>query len=200
MNTGSIERNAIRVNTSDDARQVESESRVRWGSRLGDINEANSEEKDEAPKDESEEQMRLPGSRLGDINELKSGDMHEAQKDKSDEQTRQKEWGQTFKMPMKTEDGGSAAAVTEGGGSDAFSRYSDRNVRMMHLLGLDDGDGEESNEENAADWRRLTGYEGLQEGEANQNGEAGGRKTCLSWEMDPIVLMGMIIGDGDGDD
>ncbi len=76
------------------------------------------------------------------------------------------------------------------------SRYSTRNVCMMHLLGLDDNGEEESNKENT-DWRRLTGYQGLGEGDANQNGEAGGRKTCLSTELDLNVFYEMMLGDGD---
>eukprot|EP00584_Thalassiosira_punctigera_P027430 CAMPEP_0172576056 /NCGR_PEP_ID=MMETSP1067-20121228/137528_1 /TAXON_ID=265564 ORGANISM="Thalassiosira punctigera, Strain Tpunct2005C2" /NCGR_SAMPLE_ID=MMETSP1067 /ASSEMBLY_ACC=CAM_ASM_000444 /LENGTH=196 /DNA_ID=CAMNT_0013368717 /DNA_START=9 /DNA_END=599 /DNA_ORIENTATION=- len=195
MNAGSIDHNMIRVDTNDDAKQVESESKVRPGSRLGDINGANTEEKDEVPKEESEERAQLSGNWLGDTNEAKSGGTREVSKDEIEKETQPKEWGQTIRVPMKTGDGGSALAA-DADGSDAFSRYSNRNVRMMHLLNLDDDDEGEANEENT-DWRRITGYQGLEEGEAEQNGKAGGRKTCLSTELDPHIFLGMIFGDGD---
>ena len=85
----------------------------------------------------------------------------------------------TQAVKTKTKDGGSQA--TENNGSDAFSQYSNTNVRMMHLLGLDDA--EEANEDNT-DWQQLIGYQGirrLREGGANQDGNA--RKTRLSTEL-----------------
>jgi len=83
-------------------------------------------------------------------------------------------------VKTKKEDGGSLTTVTENNESDAFSRYSNTNVRMMHLLGIDD---DESVNGDNLDWQRLTGYQGgrnLKEGAGQDENE---RKTKLSTEL-----------------
>ena len=68
----------------------------------------------------------------------------------------------TIAAKMKTQDGGSqevAESSSSSSSTDAFSPYSNTNVRMMHLLGLDDDDDNEaaSNNEDNADWQAITG-------------------------------------------
>ena len=59
------------------------------------------------------------------------------------------------KTKTKTEDGGSQTGASDR--SDAFSRLSDTNVRMMCLLGLGNGNDDEDNDINV-DWQDITGY------------------------------------------
>ena len=98
----------------------------------------------------------------------------------------------TITAKMKTHDGGSQQVVesSSGSGTDAFSRYSNTNVRMMHLLGLDD-DEEASNNEDSIDWQEITGYLDLRhlgEREANSHGRIE-RKTRLSTELHSTAFM-----------
>mmetsp|Transcript_32042 Transcript_32042/g.54684 ORF Transcript_32042/g.54684 Transcript_32042/m.54684 type:complete len:147 (+) Transcript_32042:3-443(+) len=90
--------------------------------------------------------------------------------------------GTTFTIKIKTEDGGSHHTA-ESDGSDTFSRLSNRNVRMMHLLNLD-----EINEDDRdnVEWQPHVGYEGGAAGEDNGNTS---RKTMLSTELHPDAHM-----------
>ena len=76
---------------------------------------------------------------------------------------------------------------------DAFSRYSNTNVRMMHLLGINDDD--EANNEDNTDWQEITGYLGLRpEGVGDHfNIDRIERKTQLSTELHSNAFMDEIL-------
>ena len=96
---------------------------------------------------------------------------------------------QQFKIitvKTKTEDGGSPR-VAESDGSDAFSRWSNTNARMTHLLTLEGIDP--ANEDNT-DWKALIGYQGfrrLREGGVDLSTNST-RKTRLSTELHDSVF------------
>lgn len=95
----------------------------------------------------------------------------------------------TVLAPTKTEDGGSQAS---GDGSDAFSRFSNRNVRMTYLLGL--GGTDEENRD-SADWMEHVGYQGrrrLRDGAAGEGSNT--RKTRISTELHPSAFDGLWFG------
>ena len=102
---------------------------------------------------------------------------------------------QQFKIitvKTKTEDGGSAR-VAESDGSDAFSRWSNTNARMTHLLTLEGIDP--ANEDNT-DWKALIGYQGfrrLREGGVDLSTNSS-RKTRLSTELHDSVFYEQLFG------
>ena len=129
------------------------------------------------------------GRQIGDTDETKAEEKDDTLQDESKDDTQQEERNLTVKT--KTEDGGSQASKRHR--SDAFSQYSNTNVRMMHLLGLDET--EEANEDNT-DWQQLIGYQGirrLREGGANQDGNA--RNTRLSTELHGSSFHALLLGD-----
>ena len=119
-------------------------------------------------------------------------DTDERRAEEKDATLQDKNKERIFTAKTKTEDGGSQG--TENNGSDAFSKYSNTKVRMMHLLGLDDAVG--GNEDNA-DWQHYTGYQGrrrLREGGSNQDGNT--RNTRLSTELHDSVFYGQLLFGG----
>ena len=128
------------------------------------------------------------GLQVGDTDGTKAEGKDDTIQDESKYDTHQEE--RTLTVKTKTEDGGSQASKRHR--SDAFSQYSNTNVRMMHLLGLDDT--EEANEDNT-DWQQLTGYQGLKrprEGGADQDGNA--RNTRLSTELHDSAFHEQLFG------
>mmetsp|Transcript_21059 Transcript_21059/g.38599 ORF Transcript_21059/g.38599 Transcript_21059/m.38599 type:complete len:165 (+) Transcript_21059:252-746(+) len=124
------------------------------------------------------------GRQLADTDERRAEEKDDTLQDKSKQMI--------ITVKTKTEDGGGGSQPTEKNGPDAFSKYSNTNVRMMYLLGLDDAAG--GNEDNA-DWQHYTGYQGrwrLREGGVNQDGNA--RKTRLSTELHVSVFYGQLFG------
>ena len=118
-------------------------------------------------------------------------DTDERRAEEKDATLQDKNKERIFTVKTKTEDGGSQG--TENNGSDAFSKYSNTKVRMMHLLGLDET--EEANEDNT-DWQQLTGYQGhrrLREGGADQDGNT--RNTRLSTELHGSSFHALLLGD-----
>ena len=103
---------------------------------------------------------------------------------------------QQFKIitvKTKTEDGGSPQ-VAESDGSDAFSRWSNTNARMTHLLTLEGIDP--ANEDNT-DWKALVGYQGfrrLREGGVDHSTTNSTRKTRLSTELHDSVFYEQLFG------
>ena len=84
-------------------------------------------------------------------------------------------------IKTKVEDGGSNKRTRETGDQDAFSRYSDRNVRMTHLMELDIEDPEVANEDNT-EWQRLMGFRDLRQYRDGANSTEE-RKTKLTFEV-----------------
>lgn len=78
--------------------------------------------------------------------------------------------------------------------SDAFLRLLNTNVRMWHLLELhhDDIQGEEPVEDNTG-WQELTGYQGLRRIREDANISDNERKTRLSMELHPDVLLSQFL-------
>lgn len=119
------------------------------------------------------EQLRLDNEPKG---ENKNGKPQKESKDDNGEDRKLQEESKDdlaewfVKVKTKTNDGGSPATENEYRPDNAFSRYSNRNVRMMHLLGPPDNndDGDANNE-------------AIREGEANPDANA--RKTRLSTEL-----------------
>lgn len=88
-----------------------------------------------------------------------------------------------FEVATKTEDGGSRATNTDG--SDAFSRFSNRNIRMRYLLGLGGTDVE--NQDNQ-DWMEITGYqEGLERRRADTEPDGTARESKSEANVDAHV-------------
>lgn len=93
-------------------------------------------------------------------------------------------------VPTKTRDGGGAAELsTENGAAneeparpDAFARYSNQNVRMTHLLGLDNGNAQA---ENDVTWRAITGYQCLRRLRQGVEVDENERRTRLPTELYP---------------
>ena len=77
---------------------------------------------------------------------------------------------------------------------DLFTRYSNNNVRMWHLLGLDDE--EEFDIEHNTGWKQLTGYQDYFPLNEGDNGNTP-RKTILSTELHPDVFLDLLLGDED---
>ena len=107
--------------------------------------------------------------------------------EESDEAISKKE-ETTLRAKTKTEDGGSQDAP--GDGTDAFSRYSNTNVRMMSLLQPGNTDGNEDN----TDWQELIGYRGLRRVREGVDVNDGSRKTRLSTELHPSAFFVEIFG------
>jgi len=133
-----------------------------------------SKKKEDNNQDQEVQIRRSHGNAHKEIDRQKEGNgMGEKQEHKKQGLTH-------LTVKTKKEDGGSQTTVTESNESDAFSRYSNTNVRMMHLLGIDD---DESVNGDNLDWQRLTGYQGgrnLKEGAGQDENE---RKTKLSTEL-----------------
>ena len=90
-----------------------------------------------------------------------------------------------IEVPTKVADGGStirASNETEDH-PDLFMRYSNQNVRMTHLLGLDEEDSEVANEDNT-EWQQIVGYHRALRTNVGETD----RKTRLSWELYPDVF------------
>lgn len=77
---------------------------------------------------------------------------------------------------------------------DLFTRYSNDNVRMWHLLGLDDDP--DVNTEDDTSWQELTGYQGYRRLSVEGNGKTS-RKTRLSTELHPDVFLDLLLDDED---
>lgn len=93
-------------------------------------------------------------------------------------------------VETKTEDAGSQAHDGHMS-SDAFSRYSNTNVRMMMLLGLSDGTDDEENEDNEV-WKDIIGYQDLRRARgAGQDV----RKTRISTELHPSAFYSLMFAD-----
>ena len=89
------------------------------------------------------------------------------------------------KVRTKVDDGGTILQDGSTGSDrlDVFLRYSNDNVRMTHLLGLDDEDPEAANEDNTH-WQQITGYRGLRRiREGSNANDENARKTRLSTEL-----------------
>ena len=94
-------------------------------------------------------------------------------------------------IKTKTNDGGSHEASD--GVPDKFALFSNRNSRMMHLLGLAD---QMEHEEDDEVWRRLTGYQGAQNiVRVGAHAQGNSRETKLSTELHPSAFYRMIVGD-----
>ena len=156
-------------------------------------NERNSASSSNARRDrqvaevEDERQLELVSDDETKVEE-EGGEVQEESKEDHKEET-------IISVKTKTEDGG-AQATTEGNLQDAFSQYSNTNVRMMHLLGLDEDEGG-ANEDNT-EWRDLTGYRGLWSlrEEAANNAQVNARKTRLSTELHGEVFIELMFGNG----
>lgn len=144
-----------------------------------------------APKAEGEEEKKIEST------EQKDGmDKIEGSKEKKVEECDDRSKVMAVKVLTKVEDGGTVQlASTENNvdeqqatDNNAFQRYSNTNVRMTHLLGLDEEDPDVANEDNT-DWRQITGYEGrrvLRQGVADNDENT--RKTRLSTELHADVF------------
>ena len=111
-------------------------------------------------------------NQLGLYNDSETNNVEEKNsKTKDESKEHPREEMTIIAINTKTEDGGSQSTATEGDGQDAFSRYSNRNVRMMHLLGLDSI--AETNEDNIE--RSMV--------EEAANAQVNARKTRLSTEL-----------------
>lgn len=100
-------------------------------------------------------------------------------------------------IKTKVEDGGSGAGQSETTGTDAedtFLRYSNDNVRMMHLLGLDEDDPEAANEDNTG-WQQLTGFQGRRNLRDGVNTNT--RNSRLSNELHVSAFVNMLFGENE---
>jgi len=111
----------------------------------------------------------------------------------------------TLIVPTKTEDGGrneqgqGQGETAASNRPDLFRTYSDNNVRMMALLGVEPSANPNGGEQQE-DWRQLTGFAGIGE-ERRRNNDGGDgnttqRRTRLSAELHNSAFENMWVQQG----
>lgn len=136
-------------------------------------------------------QLEKPPGRID--NETKEEKKNEEAKEESESNTLSEGSEETtLRVEAETRDGGVHDAPSNNEGRDAFSRYSNTNVRMMHLLQLDNGE-DEGNEDNT-DWQELTGYQGLRRLREGVDEADNTRRTRLSTELHPSAFSAFFFG------